>query len=53
MAKRKKSKRRYVKRCTAGITLDMWYMLSELKSRTGKSKASIIREALEEYDKSH
>lgn len=52
MAKRK-SKKKYTKKCEAGITRDMWYMLQELKIRTGKSKAAIVREALEEYDKTH
>lgn len=53
MARRRKSKRRFTKRCSALITTDMWYLLQELKIRTGKSKAAIIREAIEEYDKNH
>ncbi len=48
-----KTKKKYTKRCVAGITKDMWYMLQELKIRTGKSKAAIVREALEEYDRNH
>lgn len=54
MSKRKiKSKRRFTKNIKAGITPDMWIMLQELKVRTGKSKAAIVREALDIYDKTH
>lgn len=50
---RKTSKRKYTKSVKAGVTKDMFIMLQEIKVRTGKSKAAIIREALEDYDRSH
>lgn len=49
----KKSKKRFTKRCQAGLTKEMWVMLSELKAKLGKSKARIIREALAEYYERH
>ncbi|MCM1440870.1 MAG: ribbon-helix-helix domain-containing protein [Roseburia sp.] len=48
MAK-KKSKKRFTKSCKAGITKEMWMMLTEMKIRLNMSKARIIREALREY----
>lgn len=48
MAK-KKSKRKYTKNCKAGITPSMWILMQELKIKTGKSKAAIIREAIEDF----
>lgn len=48
MAK-KKSRRLYTKSCKAGVTPSMWILLQELKVKTGKSKAAIIRTAVEEY----
>lgn len=49
----KKSRKRFTKKCQAGITKEMWVMLSELKASLGKSKARIIREALTEYYERH
>ena len=50
---RRKSRRIYTQKATAGITRDMWIMLQEIKIATGKSKACIIREALTEYNERH
>lgn len=51
--KKKKSKKIYTKSCKAGVTKEMWMILTELKIRLGKSKAQIIREALTEYYERH
>lgn len=47
----KRRKRKYTKTVKSLVTPDMWVMVQELKVITGKSKASIIREALSEYEK--
>lgn len=49
----KRRKKKYTKRCEAGLTRDEWVMLHELKVRLHKSKATIIREALTEYEERH
>lgn len=47
----KRRKRKYTKTVKSLVTQDMWVMVQELKVITGKSKASIIREALSDYEK--
>lgn len=50
MTKRSKtSKRKYTKKAQAGVTNDMWILLQELKVQTRKSKAQILREAIQLY----
>lgn len=51
MAKRRKKK--YTKSCKAGLTREMWVMLTEMKVKLGIPKARIIREALREYYERH
>lgn len=49
----KRRKKKYTKSCRAGVTKDMWFMLTTMKIKLNKSKAQIIREALTEYYAAH